>query len=280
MGNLSEVIIDDTLSVRNNNELHDVQKEVNQRVNKDSVVNNYGRMLTQMCKNLDFIIVNGRCGTDATVGQFTCKNVSCVDYAIVSKSLLCAVSVFKVLEFHEILSDIHSPIELHISFTCNPHTRSGDMEESNLTEKNRPKWNGNYKDNFTRNLSSLNVDTVTRTIQAISNNADPKLDDINELITDGSTLITESAETSNMLNKACIKKEVGPRKRYHDHKPWYTNECEVKRKEYFKFKNRYGNLRTHENEVKMVTASKQYQIQIKKAFREHHYKENSLLKVI
>ena len=71
-GNLSEVIIDDTLSVRCNNELHDVQNEVNQRVNKDSVVNNYGRMLTQMCKNLDFIIVNGRCGTDATVGQFTC----------------------------------------------------------------------------------------------------------------------------------------------------------------------------------------------------------------
>ena len=106
------------------------------------------------------------------------------------------------------------------------------------------------------------------------------MDDINELITDVSTLITESAETSNMLNKACIKKEVGPRKRYHDHKPWYTNECEVKQKEYFKFKNRYRNLRTHENEVKMVTASKQYKIQIKKAFREHHYKENSLLKVI
>ena len=91
-GNLSEVIIDDTLSVRSNNELQDVQNEVNQRVNEDSVVNNYGRMLTQMCKNLDFTIVNGRCGTDATVGQFTCKNVSCVDYAIVSKSLLCAVS--------------------------------------------------------------------------------------------------------------------------------------------------------------------------------------------
>ena len=69
-----------------NNDLHDVQNKVNQRVNKDSVVNNYGRMLAQMCKNLDFIIVNGRCGTDATVGQFTCENVSCVNYAIVSKS--------------------------------------------------------------------------------------------------------------------------------------------------------------------------------------------------
>ena len=50
-GNLGEVIIDDTLSVRSNNDLHDVQNEVNQRANKDSVVNNYGRMLTQMCKN-------------------------------------------------------------------------------------------------------------------------------------------------------------------------------------------------------------------------------------
>ena len=73
-----------------------------------------------------------------------------------------------------------------------------------------------------------------------------------------STWITESAETSNMLNKTRIKKDVGPRKRYHDHKPRYTNECQVKRKEYFKFKNRYGNLRTLKNEVKIVTASKQY----------------------
>ena len=36
---------------------------------------------------------------------------------------------------------------------------------------------------------------------------------INELITDVSTLITESAETSNMLNKTRIKKDVGTRKR-------------------------------------------------------------------
>ena len=85
--------------MRINNDLHDLQNEVNQRVNKDSVVNNYGRMLIQMCKTLDFIIVNGRCGTDATVGQCTSKNVSCVDYAIVSKGFLCAVSEFKVLEF-------------------------------------------------------------------------------------------------------------------------------------------------------------------------------------
>ena len=180
-----------------------------------------------------------------------------------------------MLEFHEILSDIHSPIELHISFTCNPHTRSGDMEESNLAEKIRPKWSDNYKDNFTQNLSSLNLDTVTRNIQAISNNANTKLDNINELITDVSTLITESAETSNMLNKTRIKKDVGPRKCYHDHKPLYTNECE--QKEYFKIKNRYRNLKTHENEVKMVTASKQYKIQIEKAFREH---QNSIIKKI
>ena len=46
-GNLGEVIIDDTLSVRSYNDQHNVQNEINQRVNKDSVVKNYGRMLTQ-----------------------------------------------------------------------------------------------------------------------------------------------------------------------------------------------------------------------------------------
>ena len=119
-GNLSEVIIDDRLSVRSNNDLHDVHNKSNKRVNKDSVANNYGRMLTQMCKNLDFIVVNRRCGTDATNGQFTFKKVRCVYYDIVTTSLLCFLFEFKVLEFHELLSDIHLPIELHISFTCNP----------------------------------------------------------------------------------------------------------------------------------------------------------------
>ena len=103
------------------------------------------------------------------------------------------------------------------------------MEESNLAEKTIPNWNDNYNNNFTQNLSSLNFDTFTRKIQAISISVNPKLDDINELITEVSTLITESAGTSNMLNKTRIEKDVGPRKRYHDHKPWYTNECEVKR---------------------------------------------------
>ena len=42
-------------------------------------------------------------------------------------------------EFHELLSDIHSPIELHISFTCGPHTRSADMKEPDLSEKILPK---------------------------------------------------------------------------------------------------------------------------------------------
>ena len=91
------------------------------------------------------------------------------------------------------------------------------------------------------------------------------------------TLITESAETSKMLNKTRIKKDVGTRKRSHDHKPWYTNECEVKQKEYFKCKNRYRNLKAQDNEVKMVTASQQYKIQIKEAFREH---QNSIIKDI
>ena len=47
--------------------------------------------------------------------------------------------------------------------------------------------------------------------------------------------------------------------------------------EYFKFNNSDRNLRAHENYVKMVTASKQYKIQIKKPFRVH---QNLIIKTI
>ena len=66
-----------------------------------------------------------------------------------------------------------------------------------------------YKSNPRQRVVFHCIDTVTRKKQAISNNANPKLDDIKELITDVSTLITESAETYNMLNKRVLRKMSG-----------------------------------------------------------------------
>ena len=58
-----------------------------QRSNQDNTVNKYGHKLLDMCKHLDLYIVNGRCGDDKDVGKTTSKNVSTVDYCIVTRDI-------------------------------------------------------------------------------------------------------------------------------------------------------------------------------------------------
>ena len=69
--------------------------------------NNYGFRLLDFCKTVDVAIVNGRAGSDASIGKCTCKNVSVVDYALVSSDLFPLISDFAVFNFCELYSDVH-----------------------------------------------------------------------------------------------------------------------------------------------------------------------------
>ena len=54
------------------------------KISQDMATNNYGFRLLDFCKTVDVAIVNGRAGSDASIGKCPCKNVSVVDYALVS----------------------------------------------------------------------------------------------------------------------------------------------------------------------------------------------------
>ena len=68
-------------------------------------------------QNGNVAIVNGRAGSDASIGKCTCKNVSVVDYALVSSDLFPLISDFAVLDFCELYSDVHCPIVLKLNLT-------------------------------------------------------------------------------------------------------------------------------------------------------------------
>ena len=55
-----------------------------ERRSKDKIVNNYGKHLLSLCKDMNLVILNGRCCNDKVIGEFTCKDASVVDYALVS----------------------------------------------------------------------------------------------------------------------------------------------------------------------------------------------------
>ena len=80
------------------------------------------------CKTVDVAIVNGRAGSDASIGKCACKNVSVVDYALVLSDLFPLIRGFAVLDFCELYSDVHCPIILKLNLTEAQETELGHFE--------------------------------------------------------------------------------------------------------------------------------------------------------
>ena len=78
------------------------------RENKDLVKNRYGTLLLEFCKGNNFFILNGRLDGDKH-GNYTCKNVSVVDYCICNASFVNIFVTLKVLEFLKLFSDVYCP---------------------------------------------------------------------------------------------------------------------------------------------------------------------------
>lgn len=78
---------------------------VRQRVSSDTFKNNFGNLLLDFCKGNRLYICNGRFGQESDA--LTYKNYSVVDYCIVSASVLQDLLSFKILNFYNLLSDVH-----------------------------------------------------------------------------------------------------------------------------------------------------------------------------
>ena len=85
------------------------------RNSMDTKKNNYGNILSDLCKYNNMYILNGRVGEDRHVGKFTCKNSSVVDYCIGTSGLLGLVDDFCVLEFCSLFSIVHYLLHLDLN---------------------------------------------------------------------------------------------------------------------------------------------------------------------
>ena len=145
---LSDSVQDDALENLENQEFVPLQ-----RSNQDNTVYQYGHKLLDMCKHLDLYIVNGRFGEDKDGGKTTSKNVSTVDFCIVTKDIFHKIEQFEVKEFDDMWSDIHCPLHLSlVSYTTSE--RQENISET-VNVKNRifrPKWKPELAKQFTETL--------------------------------------------------------------------------------------------------------------------------------
>ena len=74
------------------------------RTNSDKMINNYGRLLLELCKTCSLRILNGRAGTDRGVGKWTCtkhNGPSVVDY------VACTADLYdSIVSFYDIIKSL------------------------------------------------------------------------------------------------------------------------------------------------------------------------------
>ena len=126
------------------------------RVNSDTTVNNYGKLLIDFCQATNMKIVNGRIGSDGDKGDLTFDGPtgkSTIDYCIASHDLFPYIQDFSVDIPDQSLSDAHSPIILTLrSNPNNEYTNEITLESDINYEKINSTWCDNKKRDFQSNF--------------------------------------------------------------------------------------------------------------------------------
>ena len=100
--------------------------------------NNSGFRLIDICKNHNLTILNGRFGHDKNKGAMTIRNVSVIDYAIVSMICFDLLYDFQINDVDRIFSDGHTFLLLSIKIktivTNKPHTQIPSTDRTYLNK--------------------------------------------------------------------------------------------------------------------------------------------------
>lgn len=137
------------------------------RANRDKVVNTRGRKLIEICKLMNVRILNGRCGLDNGIGNFTCVRYngrSVVDYVIVTEDIFPLITHFEIGHREE--SD-HFPVLFNLSLG-EEYCERGPV---NYPVVKRLKWKDHMKDEYFSQLERNEVNFMINDChQALASN--------------------------------------------------------------------------------------------------------------
>ena len=230
------------------------------RCNQDKNVNNNGRKLIELCNISDLKIVNGRVPSD-NLGEFTCYNKnggkSVVDYGIVSYQLFPFITNFNVDVFDSCLSDVHCPISIELSSTLENSTGNTDIpncDESKVGEEYVSpsfKWDESSKQDYSKGLADSDLKCLTDALsEAIE---DTNQNSIDHICNKMNKLFIDVAWEKNVFEE---KRKLPSKSKCN--KPWFDKECQEKRSEYFKIKNRLKKINNEECRAQLKLEAQKY----------------------
>jgi hypothetical protein len=234
------------------------------RNNKDGNINNYGRKLIELCQGVDIYIINGRCGKDADTGAPTCMGTSTVDYFIASPAVFTNINNFEVLEFDELLSDVHCPVSMSLDLKVSV---KGDSEPDlkHHGRVHRPFWSENIKTDFVKSIPDDTLQLINRDAYSLLSQDNISREQVNDFSSKLCSFIIDHAKSVGCFERNVPQSRQYKRKRAKQ--PWFNRSCEEKRKAFFKAKNRDRRLKSDTSRVDRTEASKSYKKELNKQYR-------------
>ncbi|MES9883367.1 MAG: endonuclease/exonuclease/phosphatase family protein [Sedimenticola sp.] len=187
------------------------------RSNQDTRdTNAYGRRLINLCRNTGVRLVNGRYGSDAGIGNFTCitnLSASTIDYILCDDELTSYISDFRV---HDRLESIHMPLELNINFNFQPADIVAPGEGETVGLK-KYRWKETESISYKKTVEAKMQENSQSFHDSIENE---NLDQAIKIILD-----TVYSSSENMKTNSRTKKSAGQNKKKEN--AWFDEECKL-----------------------------------------------------
>ncbi|CAG2250620.1 unnamed protein product [Mytilus edulis] len=222
-------------------------------------INNYGHKLLDMCKKTNVYIANSRLGSDIGIGRTTCKDISVIDYLLLSSKLFSLVDEFEILDF----------VPLFLMFTMQYSlflNQYYHMMKLHMIHHKTIKWNDNNRNEFVNTFhnSQDQLTNIMNDLENIHTRDTCTQQDIDNITGEINELFQNTAKAT--LSKPHYKSRKKP-----NSKPWYTNKCLTSRKKIHKARKRYN---IHKNEVtrkQLLETSKSYKMVTNQAYKNYQF---------
>ena len=221
----------------NNNENFDIPS----RSNKDTVIDNNGRRLLDMCKSTGLLIGNGRLCADQDIGEFTCitpRGRSVVDYFLLSYSDFDCISEFCVCDPDE-YSD---HCALYICLNLKSIETISSTEETCFVRKLL--WSCKNEELFKNSLLQQLNQYEDLIFSAENDNSL-----ISEAVENFSKLLFDNA--FQFFGKSSKSESKGPYLNLKQN-PWFDNCCKTAKQNFNRAKHEYSRNRTDANRVNLT----------------------------
>ena len=201
--------------------------------------------MIEFCRENSFYILNGRLGDDKTLGNTTCRHVSCIDYFVCNVNMFDFCCDLSVDEFCPLLSDVNRPISLKFRIKTDINDYASQINHAPRKSK---LWDSDNPENFVDNIDILKLcefDMLISSSICEQFELDSIVEDISRLFMHSAYTAYGDTSVSYDVNCDCNKKKYSKDKPRS--KPWYDNECEAARRYFTRAKNVYNRSKTQAN---------------------------------